>query len=216
MATGYTFGVAEGKITTLEDFAMDCARAFGALIDLRDSPRDAEVPEDFTPSGAYQDRLDDAKRKLAEAETRTEAEWRIASADAYLRSMAHWRNMNTKNAETRARYEKMLEKVIGWQPPIRDHILLKEFMVTQLSESIRWDSTTYEEPEQLFWRTFMQDQIRYSRDEVSRAERDLREEIARAKGKTDWVQALRNSFAPDQHKEGETPLADLVPDSPPV
>ena len=43
MATGYTFNVVDGQITTLSDFAMQCARAFGLLIDMRDAPSDAPM-----------------------------------------------------------------------------------------------------------------------------------------------------------------------------
>lgn len=36
MPTGYTASVQEGKVTEFRDFAMECARAFGALVMMRD------------------------------------------------------------------------------------------------------------------------------------------------------------------------------------
>jgi len=60
MPTGYTYPVVEGKITEFSDFALSCARAFGALITMRDDPHDTPIPETFEPS-------DYNAKKLAEA-----------------------------------------------------------------------------------------------------------------------------------------------------
>jgi hypothetical protein len=38
MPTGYTAGVADGTITEFREYALLCARAFGACIMLRDEP----------------------------------------------------------------------------------------------------------------------------------------------------------------------------------
>ena len=35
MPTGYTAAVCSGEITEIKDFALSCARAFGALITMR-------------------------------------------------------------------------------------------------------------------------------------------------------------------------------------
>ena len=48
MPTGYTAAVKDG--ITFEQFAWSCARAFGALIDMRDSPTGAPIPQRFEPS----------------------------------------------------------------------------------------------------------------------------------------------------------------------
>jgi hypothetical protein len=51
MPTGYTAAVADGTITEFPDFAMQCARAFGTLVLMRDEPQDAAIPEKFEPAG---------------------------------------------------------------------------------------------------------------------------------------------------------------------
>ena len=38
MPTGYTLDLYNGKDITFEEFVLKCARAFGALIDMRDEP----------------------------------------------------------------------------------------------------------------------------------------------------------------------------------
>ena len=60
MPTGYTADVADGKITEFTEYALQCARAFGACIMLRDDPVSSEIPE-FEPS-------DYSAKELAEAE----------------------------------------------------------------------------------------------------------------------------------------------------
>ena len=49
MPTGYTAELME-KGEPFNRFVMRCARAFGALIDLRDAQMDAPIPEKFEPS----------------------------------------------------------------------------------------------------------------------------------------------------------------------
>ena len=46
MPTGYTADIQDGKITTLREYALSCARAFGALIMMRDDPHDAPIADD--------------------------------------------------------------------------------------------------------------------------------------------------------------------------
>lgn len=50
MPTGYTHEVQSGEVTDFPTFTMQCARAFGALIMMRDDPSDAQIPEQFEPS----------------------------------------------------------------------------------------------------------------------------------------------------------------------
>ena len=45
MPSGYTEGVASGKVTEFKEYALLCARAFGACISLRDEPLSLEIPE---------------------------------------------------------------------------------------------------------------------------------------------------------------------------
>ena len=44
MPTGYTYDLYDGKDIEFPDFVMKCARAFGALIEIRDDPMDAAIP----------------------------------------------------------------------------------------------------------------------------------------------------------------------------
>lgn len=66
MPSAYTAPVQDGKITEFKDFAILCARAFGACIDMRDDPLDKPIPEAFSPvTKHYDEALATATNKLA-------------------------------------------------------------------------------------------------------------------------------------------------------
>ena len=48
MPTGYTAEVQKG--ISFDKYALNCARAFGALVSMRDEPSDKEIPEKLEPS----------------------------------------------------------------------------------------------------------------------------------------------------------------------
>ena len=94
MPTGYTCDVVSGKIDTFEKFALQCARAFGATITMRDDPFDAPIPEKFEPSDYNLKRLIEVKHELKrlqsltaeqiEAECEAEYNAKVASNQKYL------------------------------------------------------------------------------------------------------------------------------------
>ena len=64
MPTGYTASVADGRVTEFAPFALQCARAMGALIMMRDEPHDAPIPERFEASDYYSKSLAEARERL--------------------------------------------------------------------------------------------------------------------------------------------------------
>ena len=64
MPTGYTDAIKDG--ITFQQFAMNCARAFGACVTMRDDPSDKPIPERFEPSAWHKERLGDAYAALSE------------------------------------------------------------------------------------------------------------------------------------------------------
>lgn len=140
MATGYTQKILDGA--SFQEFALDCARQFGALIDMRDDP--SGIPLRLPEVSTYhRDALATAKRSMAPvsrmtvgaALKRAAKDTKQAYEDAVL-SDAQWR---AKAAETRAAYEAVLDKILAWEPPSPDHENLKEFMISQVTDSIKHD-----------------------------------------------------------------------------
>ena len=62
MPTVFTNDIEKG--ITFKQYAMQCARAFGACIEIRDEPLGKEIPSKFKVSNFYGESLKDAKKEL--------------------------------------------------------------------------------------------------------------------------------------------------------
>lgn len=86
MPTGYTAPVVDGEVTELKEFVWRCARAFGALVYLRDDPLTNERPKSVTgghDSEKYHvENLDKDQSKLVF--------WQNASEEEVLKKMAEY------------------------------------------------------------------------------------------------------------------------------
>jgi hypothetical protein len=196
MPTGYTAALYEGKDQTFADFTMNCARAFGALVELRDEPN-ARIPEAFEPAEYGKRRAAESRAKLREFEDRSSEEWAEAQRREVAEHNAYVSDRIASTSQMRARYEGMLADVRGWRPHTEEHVGLRDFMLQQLEESIRFDCGTshlkrqQEKPVE----EYAEAALRRARDDVQRDEQSWQEEQDRAAGRTAWVQALRASVA---------------------
>jgi hypothetical protein len=196
MPTGYTCNVQDGKITEFRDYAKACARAFGANILMRDDPADAPI-EEYKPASYHFEWLESAKEKLETARKMTVAEAKTEIARRNRDTASSLLKSQEENRVTRERYETMLSKVRAWSPPTPDHTEFKNFMISQLEDSLRHDChdmTSYycpitETPEE-----FIASEILDGIEEVLRYEQSLAEEIDRTKGRNSWNQALFQSL----------------------
>lgn len=203
MPTGYTSDVKDGKVTSLRDFALACARAFGACVTLRDEPSDAPIPDEFKPETKYHDdAILKAQRDLDEIAELDAAECgRRAKAD-YEAELASWREYEARQDEDRNRYLSMREKVKAWEVP-EELSPLKKFMLEQLTESIRFDCGGEDRTNPYFdartpkrltgaeWRTSRLDAASKSLA-YSTQQRDA--EIRRVAERNKWIATLRASL----------------------
>lgn len=139
MPTGCTYAVQQGKITTLRDFALQCSRAFGALISMREESLDAEIPRQIEPDTAYYDSkiaasqtvlAELADMPLDEAERRARAEFDVKTAE-------HAEYVAEKATQAQ-RYRAMIDKVQAWEVP-QSLAELRSFMLDQLCRSMDAD-----------------------------------------------------------------------------
>jgi len=194
MPTGYTGDIYDGKDVSFEDFVWTCARAFGALVTMRDEPTGAPIPEEFKPSDYHVKGLKEAQARLADVEA-----WDYSRADAEARSnhradVERYEKWVLENQRRRQDYGLMLIQVKDWTPPTPDHDGLKELMAEQLEKSIEFDCGDPHRPTMLHGST-------YHRQEADKARRDIEyhtehhtKEVQRANERTQWVRALRDSF----------------------
>lgn len=145
MPSGYTQIVAENDNVSFKDFALRCARNFGALVTMRDVRLDAPIPERFEPSDFYKNIYEEAKAKYDDflANPPSEEEIDKKYAEYVAKEKKNEEDERKSRAIQRKRYEAMLAKVRKWEPPTSEHENLKEFMIRQLEESIDWDCREY-------------------------------------------------------------------------
>ena len=192
MPTGYTSDLYEGKDIAFPDFVMKCARAFGALIEMRDDPMDATIPDKFEASSYHTDQLEKAVADVARIKAWDDTEADSQSQLAYDRAQREYEGLLAGKAAMRERYETMLAQVKAWTPPTSEHRDLKDFMVKQLEESIRYDcSTDYlPVPECLTGAAYKEQQLHSARRNVTYHTKHVEDDKKRA----EWVTALRQSL----------------------
>lgn len=195
MPTGYTSELYDGKDQTFPEFALNCARAFGALVELRDSPT-AAIPDEFEPSNYHSKAVSEAKEMRAWLAKATTAECTAAAVAAADEWDEQRKAERAKRDALEARYRAMLAEVEAWEPPTPDHVGLAAFMQQQLNESIKFDCGTYTYPEPT------RDGEQWRAERLAKVERDITyhsEEFAkeqdRAASRTLWIRELRASLA---------------------
>jgi hypothetical protein len=195
MPTGYTADVCDGKQTEFKDFAMTCARAFGALIVMRDDPMDAEIPQEFAPNTYSADRMAEAQAILERLRGLTPDQMEAEATAAYEAEVASHAKDEAEEAATDARLDAMIEKVKAWTPPTADHVEMKSFMLEQLRISKRG---TYRSPVpvKLSGRDWLEAQMAKAERDVGYHAAEQAKENERAKSRTAWVNALRASLRP--------------------
>jgi len=146
MPTGYTADISKG--ITFNTFAMNCARAFGALVTMRDDPSDAPIPEAFSPSDYHSKAIATEREKLARLDTLSPLEAERGAAKEFDDAETARAVRLADRAALRAKYEAMLAAARAWVPPTPEHQGLHDFMVEQIESSIKWDCSTgsYDEP----------------------------------------------------------------------
>lgn len=205
MPTGYTAAIKDG--ITFDQFILRCARAFGPLISMRDDPLDTPIPETLTASTYHLDRLKEDTATRFDLLAMSDAEVQALLDADYAKEVAEYERMIADKDELRQRYTSMIEQVKAWQPPTDDHAPLKQFMESQLAESIKHDCNVHGEPP-------VKKTVGEYRDErVSRLDwsidyhnKEQAQEDARTASRNAWLQQLRASIAQPK-RIGDAPLA---------
>lgn len=194
MPTGYTAAVKDG--ITFEQFAMNCARAFGALIMMRDDPSDESIPERFEPSDYHAKALEKARDRLATLEAMSEADANGNARAEYDKAVERHREQLAECQALSDKYHAMLSRVVQWQPPTPEHQGLKDFMATQLRESIDWDCFTKYITAPLLQPgiAWLAVQIEQARKDVAYHIRERAAEVERTESRNAWIAALRSSL----------------------
>lgn len=148
MPTGYTAPIYEGEENfTFKKFVMRCARNFGALVEMRGEPLDAEIDFDklFQPSDYYKKALERVEKEYQEFLDNPPTEEKLG--EEYDKKVNNdfekFLEQSKMKEALQVRYAAMLEQVKAWEPPTKEHNNLKEFMISQLQESMDYDCVVY-------------------------------------------------------------------------
>jgi hypothetical protein len=196
MPTGYTHPVQNGTITEFPEFAMQCARAFGALVMMRDDPSDTPIPDEFTPSDYHKTAIDKARAGLLALDGMTPNECDAAAVVAFNEAVASRKKRELERTTEHARYIAMRSKVEKWKPPTPDHNGLRHFMLEQLNSSIEFDCSIYATDLPI-----LQTGSEWLANKKDGAEKDIlyhtkehAKELERTATRNAWVKALRASL----------------------
>ncbi len=193
MPTGYTADIYEGKDISFSDFALKCARAFGACIEQRDDdPNDKPKLIEKTKDSYNIKKLEEAKKWKKP----TKAEF-----DAYVKKQtAYYNEQIDKQNKLKASYQRMLDKANAWTPPTKEHEGLKKFMINQLTESMEFDcSNDYYQRElnnikQLTYNQYVNDMRDSNRRDIEYHTNALKEDNERVDTRNAWISALYKSL----------------------
>lgn len=195
MPTGYTADIKNG--ITFKRFAMNCSRAFGALVMMRDDPADAPIPKSFKPSNYHKDRLAEAKSELSRLQKMSSVTAELAAEREYQESERRRLSALKETRKLRDKYTAMLAKTRAWKPPTKDHEGLKELMIEQIESSIDFDC------DEKYWEkaSVRQTGPGWLSAKIDKVKRDIayhteeyEKECKWAKERTAWVSTLRKSL----------------------
>jgi hypothetical protein len=198
MPTGYTADIEKG--ISFKQYALSCARAFGACIEMRDDPADKPIPEKFEASDYHEKQLAEANKKIVKLKAMTLEACQKESKAEYEKAVEHHKAGIKKDAALKSKYEAMLAEVEAWVSPSAEHDEFKNFMREQIVSSIKFDCGGNYHHDALKnlkplsgdeWRA---KQIDGALKDISYAAKNQKEENERAAGRTKWVRLLRESL----------------------
>lgn len=138
MPTGYTAGIIDGEITTFEQFAKQCARAFGATVHMRDDDMKAPYVK-REPSDYHSKAIAVAEQQYNESKTIPDAELIANKKAELLKSRAYHVEALEKSKVGYERMNAILQRAYAYEPPTPEHDGIKSFMIQQLTETIKHD-----------------------------------------------------------------------------
>lgn len=194
MPTGYTAAVVDGNVKDFPTFAMTCARAFGALIMMREDAMDAPIPEVQEPTTYHVKEREAAEQRLGRLLAMTPGAIAAQARADYAKSVKDKADSDARLEAEDRRCRKMAELVRAWTPPTPDHENMKTFMLDQLKISMhdfRMPVPQKRSPE--VWHA---EQLASARKDIEYHTKEDAEERARVAGRTAWVKALRDSLQP--------------------
>lgn len=203
MPTGYTAKLmSEGQ--TFREFALTCARNFGACICLRDHPMDVLPTEDnINGDSYYKKRKSELDELLLNLRAMTPAEFSAHGEALKKTRLEQYKNSLAAQRAEIKKVADMREQVAQWNPPTDDHEGLKAFMLQQLNLSLEDDGfyvKQIRQLEELSGVRVAQIELESAEENLKRCEDALKREDKNARSSKMWIRALTESLNEDEFR----------------
>ncbi len=139
MPTGYTSDIQND--ISFEDYLLGCARAFGACVHQRDDSM-KDKPKLRAVSDHYEETILEMEAELGAIRTMNREQREKYGQELKEEAIAYAQKSFNEKVLLKNKYDAMLAKAQAWNPPTPDHVNLKQFMIDQINESIRFDCDT--------------------------------------------------------------------------
>jgi hypothetical protein len=194
MPSGYTAEIEKG--ISFERFALNCSRAFGALISMRDDPMDTPIPDKIEPSDYHFKEWQRARKDYELAKKITLKNAKELAKNDYENAVKYNKKSIAEKNALKIKYEQMLSKVMKWVPPSKDHVAFKDFMIDQIKKSIDWDCDTKynKDPVLKSAKEWLKEKIERNKNDIEYHFKNHKEELERCANRTKWIQDLKNSL----------------------
>ena len=198
MSTGYTCVIEEGA--SFEEFVLRCARRFGALVHMRDDPLNEPIPDEVPRSNFYEQALAKAEKNLSRLKSMTVEEANQKALEDHKEVVKSCKQRVKEKRDLYEKYRDMLIKVEAWNPPTKDHVELKKFMVQQILDSIDFDcneTIVYNNcpKNPMTGQEWLDFWIKETEKDIKYYKKEREKDLERARKKTEWIQNLKKSLA---------------------
>jgi hypothetical protein len=197
MPTGYTAAIKDG--ISLRQFILSCSRAMGACIMQRDDPVN-EPPKKREPSNYHTERLAAAEMLLSDIKAMRDDVADEKAKEEYKRELESIETGIREKNNLKCKYDSMLANVRSWEPPTPEHQGLKDFMVSQISDSINFDcgSDYYidkaKELRPLSASEWKSKEVNRALRDIDYHQREHNEDLKRCKSQNIWIEKLYGSL----------------------
>lgn len=199
MPTAYTAILGETEDMKLKDFALLCARNFGALYCMKDEPLSAPIPERFESDDYYKKELDRVQKEhddfLAMSDTERKEHLERTYDETVKEYVDRAKTLSKEKSILRKRYNNMLYKVVKWNPPTPEHSKLRDFMIDQIHKGLEWDCKEYELrlPDKDEW-CDVENHINNLKQSLKIAKDCYENDLKATEARNEWLAILRESL----------------------
>lgn len=190
MATGYTCYIEDSPNPTFDQFLWRCAHAY--VYDSSLSER-IEIPEEYETDPYYTKQLADAYNRLDRAKKLTISNVKDEVKRRNEQAVEEWAKREKEWSALLTRYARMREQVEAWEIPTPEHKSLKDFMLSQIDDSVRWVGGPRPRPTPVTPKEYISNAIESALRDVQYYAEQIQDDIKKKKAWRDWLVALDKS-----------------------